>query len=431
MEREEYQPLPTIPYVTSEQGIGGKIKVLPEDFIVGEVIKNTEKIILDPRMSNFNLPGKKGLFIHGVLIKKNIDTETALNIVAKTLGVSRKDIGYAGIKDKRAFTAQRISIWGLSKRFIEKGSLDFEQENIKLKGTTLRMEDIRLGRLAGNFFEITVRDITLDKETIKSRLETIIQELQDFGGIINGFDIQRFGEYRPISHTVGKYVILGKTRNAIKAYIGKTFGSEEEREKTARELYWKTENPHKTLALLPSHLHFERIMLRYLIEHPTEYMKCFEAISRQFVKLFVHAYQAYLFNNYLMKRYHYYSNDFKSPIEGEKVINKEVFAPILGAKVNLEGKVKEIYREILAKEGLSAEIFRDKKISKIGGKGTYRQILSKPINFRIIAINEDELNPNSLKLTVSFELQKGSYATLLLNEIMKINNVQKNSWREI
>ena len=55
----------------------------------------------------------------------------------------------------------------------------------------------------------------------------------------------------------------------------------------------------------------------------------------------------------------------------------------------------------------------------MGGKGTYRQILALPNRYQVISITKDELYPNNLKLTLAFELQKGSYATLVLREIIK------------
>jgi len=405
-----------LPYTTTTKGIGGIIKHLPEDFIVGEIIENNQ--ILDPRASNFNLPSHKGLFVHGVLIKNNINTETALSILARILNISRKDIGYAGTKDKKALTAQRISIWGIAKKFRGKNSLDFETSNVKLKGTIQSLRETRLGDLLGNYFEITIRNITLDKDTIMSRVNNTYREIKSFGGIINGFDLQRFGDKRPLSHTVGKLLILKKPQEAVRFYIGKIFGNENQEEKKARNYYWKTENIEETLKLLPTNLHFERRMLLYLSTHPRNYEKCFQAVSRQFEKLFIHAYQAYLFNSYLIKR-HQISNDFTKPIDGEKIINNQVFAPILGAQIKVTGLAKKIYEEVLQKEGISFRDLENKEVVKMGGKGTYRQILALPNRYQVISITKDELYPNNLKLTLAFELQKGSYATLVLREIIK------------
>ena len=76
-----------------------KIKQIPEDFIVNEVID----IKLNP----------KGSYSYFILKKKDYATPAAIEKIARFLNIPVKKVGYAGAKDRRAVTTQLISIEGL------------------------------------------------------------------------------------------------------------------------------------------------------------------------------------------------------------------------------------------------------------------------------------------------------------------------------
>ena len=73
-----------------------KIKQIPEDFYVKELIK-----------LNFS-PGNYTYFL---LKKENLTTMQALELISNKSNVDIKDIGYAGNKDKNAIAEQNISIF--------------------------------------------------------------------------------------------------------------------------------------------------------------------------------------------------------------------------------------------------------------------------------------------------------------------------------
>ncbi len=52
-------------------------------------------------------------------------------------------------------------------------------------------------------------------------------------------------------------------------------------------------------------------------------------------------------------------------------------------------------------------------------KGSFRPIITKPLGLKILEYSNDEFFPNRYKMKIEFSLQKGSYATLLLREIVK------------
>ena len=60
--------------------------------------------------------GENGLFTHFVIRKAGLDTPEAVRLIAQKLDISGEDIGYAGNKDKKAITIQRMSVWKVGPR---------------------------------------------------------------------------------------------------------------------------------------------------------------------------------------------------------------------------------------------------------------------------------------------------------------------------
>ena len=107
-------------YSTTTKGIGGLLKKRISDFIVGEITldKKTLKNIAfgeweEKREVEFEpteQPEEKE-YLHFSMEKFNQDTNTALRKITRQCHCSQKRLGYAGMKDKRGITSQRISFW--------------------------------------------------------------------------------------------------------------------------------------------------------------------------------------------------------------------------------------------------------------------------------------------------------------------------------
>jgi hypothetical protein len=135
--------------------LGGKLRVLPQDFIVEEVWENRVCDINQPLSTHVGDQGNSTLqepkdYLHFTLVKHNWDTIRALNYIRRKIGVSLKRFGFAGMKDKRAVTAQRVSLW--------KGRADvlahLKLHEMFLKEFEYADERINLGNAVGNRFTI-------------------------------------------------------------------------------------------------------------------------------------------------------------------------------------------------------------------------------------------------------------------------------------
>jgi tRNA(Glu) U13 pseudouridine synthase TruD len=89
----------------------------------------------------------------------------------------------------------------------------------------------------------------------------------------------------------------------------------------------------------------------------------------------------------------------------------EVFGFLTDCK---DDNVAKYYEEILTKEGIKREDFLIKQLKKISMEGTKRKLYLDINNFSYIW-ESDEMFPGKNKCTLTFELGKGSYATVLID----------------
>ena len=117
--------------------------------------------------------------------KKDLTTWQMLQAFSEQIGIKLSDIGYAGLKDKNALTYQYISI---NKKY-EEALKNFSHSNIKIIETIKHNNKIRIGHLKGNRFFIRLKKVDkVNALKIENVLEIIKKE-----GMPNYFGYQRFG----------------------------------------------------------------------------------------------------------------------------------------------------------------------------------------------------------------------------------------------
>jgi tRNA pseudouridine13 synthase len=135
--------------------------------------------------------------------KKELTTWEMLDIISGYIGIRRRDIGYAGLKDKHAMTIQYIS---LPVKFSEE--LDsFTHDKIKILETTRHNNKIRVGHLKGNRFHIRMKKVL---GVQKDKLDSVLGWIKA-NGVPNYFGGQRFGTDGN-NWEDGKKLIEGKLR---------------------------------------------------------------------------------------------------------------------------------------------------------------------------------------------------------------------------
>ncbi len=138
--------------------------------------------------------------------KKNLSTLELVSAIAKYLGIKNKEIGYAGLKDKHAMTKQYISLHKKHEESLE----NFNLENVKILSRTYHNNKIRIGHLVGNRFYIKLKKVN---PTAASKIDEALKSI-DKNGMPNFFGYQRFGRDGD-NHIDGEKIAKGdkKERN--------------------------------------------------------------------------------------------------------------------------------------------------------------------------------------------------------------------------
>jgi tRNA pseudouridine13 synthase len=430
-------------YTSKTSGLGGIIKRSIEDFIVEEILIDGSKASIHPEENRVVL-AEHGRYLICVLIKRGWDTLLAAEKIAKALGISPDRIGFAGIKDAEALTAQYISLGGMSVERLSGISL----ENIYVKPLGFSNNDVSSKKLFGNKFTITVNSIRLKESTVLRRIRRINDELADFGGVPNFFGHQRFGTVRPVTHVVGRNIIKGDFKSAVLTFL--TFESplENPRIRILRREINETMDFKKALKKFPEIYIYERLMLTHLSRSPNDFLGALNKLPLNLRKLIVQAYQSFLFNKILSERIKRgiplneaqvgdyvlklddlglpTNNPIKVELGNVSSINKEIkdgkmviAIPLIGLKQQLsEGLQGEIEGEILERENLKQEDFRNSHKIKVNIPGGLRAALMRIMDFSF-EISKDRIEPLKNSVKFRFTLHKGGYATILLREFVK------------
>ncbi|MBI2667125.1 tRNA pseudouridine(13) synthase TruD [Candidatus Woesearchaeota archaeon] len=349
------------------------------------------------------LPQEKGKYLYFQLHKKNYGTMDAVQAIARTLGVQEKQIGFAGNKDKRAVTEQVCSVLGAGKERLQR----IQIPGIKIIFLGYGDTPISLGDLQGNSFEIVIRNV---EENELPRKVSFIP---------NYFDEQRFGKENII---FGKHLLRKEFAEAVNCL----------------------ENAD---------------LFQYLQTHPNDYVGALKLLSIRLLRLYLNAYQSYLWNETLAR---YLQGKSEKVIEIPYSLGKFVFLeeknleeiglkidfqklqiPIIGfdyeSKKNKE--TEKIIAEIMQKEELTAQDFILKQIPQLTLEGDLRKafVEVKDLQIGVVAgakrkqlenpqifvFENDDFHSGKKKVKVSFTLPKGSYATMVIRGMMVELSSQK------
>jgi len=436
-------------YASQSLGIGGKIRQFTEDFVVEEVLMDGSKAQVSPTETLQPIGG--GRYLICVLVKRDWDTFLAVKKGARVLGISPKRIQIAGIKDAKALTAQHVSIRGVTPERVSR---------VKIRDITvhpLRFSDGRVYSqlLLGNQFYITIRTISHSSFVIEKRVKNIQNELSSLGGVPNFFGHQRFGTVRPITHLVGKFLVRGDLEKAALTFLAKPSPYEHPESREARQKLQDTQDFAEALRCFPNHLRYERFMLVRLAKQPDDFIGAFRKLPSKLRRLFVQAYQSFLFNKFLSQRLKHgidfnevHVGDYVMHLDGHGLPTNEfeqatfqslsnvkkalkenkmqVAVPLVGFKQHpSKGVQGEIEKEIIKDEDVIPRNFYIPSLPEISAPGRLRTVLVPITDLSVEEASRDSANPPKRKLGLSFRLHRGSYATVLLREFMKPRNLIK------
>jgi len=378
---------PTLPYLSAPlPGIGGKLRATANHFVVEEL----------PLYE----PSGEGTHLYLNLTKSGLTTKEVQTRLEAILQVANNSVGFAGMKDKDACTTQTFSVpvdfattpeaaAAADQQLVEKITAELP---VTIHWARRHGNKLKAGHLLGNRFRITVTDLALPVDEALVKAEAIATLLRQ-RGLPNFFGAQRFG--------------------------------------------FNGENVEKGLALIQNKRRERNPWLR---------------------KFLISAYQSYLCNRYLTRRIeldafdHLLLGDVAKKhetggmfevtdlaAEEPRYLAQEISftAPMYGAKMwAAQAEAGALEEAIQAEAALEAADWRKVKVD---GTRRYGRILLPELTITPKMIppvaagdrenvadsqgeegEEENTAHNGEALEFTFVLPKGSFATVLLREFMKV-----------
>ena len=397
-------------YGTESPPCRARMRASDDDFRVTEVV-NLEDL------KGEESPGAFPLYR---LEKRGSDTFHVARRISKEL---ESGVSFGGLKDKRAAAIQYLtptSTRSRRPRLIEDPSFKAE-----LIGYITR--PFSRSRVAGNSFEITLRETCGEVEARIEEAYSLCRQRR----LPNFFGLQRFGTRDPVTHLVGHALLRGDFEEGIRYLLSEPRMGEEESVREARGMAANGMYAEALRGFTESQ-DLEKMAARRLVEKPGDFLGAFRALPLGIRRLFVHAYQSYLFNRSLTKAL-LDSLDISVAVPGDNwsqlAADGLTAGGVHGAReVPLEGALPLIqlvgysYRdygsrfdravtEVLGEEGITPREFYVKDAQEISAEGGFRRA---PMTARDLSY---ELSGGNA--TLSFTLARGEYATTLLREILK------------
>jgi tRNA pseudouridine13 synthase len=421
--------LPDPVYLTKDlPGTGGLIKQHLEDFRVEEI----------PAYPAAGV----GTHCYLQIEKRGFSTMAAADILAKALGRKNMDIGYAGLKDKQAITTQWFSVEHLDTSRAKVLQTEGLPTGMKVVGITRHNNKIKRGHLAGNRFIIKIRNpewaragFSLDEPA--KRAQAILESLKKTG-VPNFFGPQRFG-MRKDNHMLGLALITGDAKAFTDRFLGDPDESVDHGGVLAARQSFKKRNYENALHQWPGHLRDERAALSAMVRAKGNPKRAMFAVDMKLKQLLVAAFQSYLFNKVLERRLpkmtivlpgdycekHENGAAFLVPADPDAAAKEQPRAdaheisptgPLFGSRMSKPESIVGVMEEEVLKEfNLTPASFDGEGGKGMSAPGGRRSLRLFPTELSL-ATGDDHRGPF---LELAFTLPSGSYATVLLGEVMK------------
>lgn len=401
-------PSSILSYITEGlPGIGGTIRARPEDFIVEEV--------------PLYKPSGSGNHLYLLLEKQGMSTFEAVWKLAKALGRKPGEFGIAGLKDSDAVTRQLVSIEGVT----EKDVSELSVEGIRILEVSCHKNKLKTGHLKGNRFRIVIQG---PLQGGMPRAVEVLERLKE-QGVPNFFGPQRFGLFGN-THLLGRALIKRDWRSFVDILL--TTPRDEDSPNPEHDQVvacYRDGDYEGALAHLGRNTKYERQVLTALSRRPDRFDRAVARIEKRMLRFYLSAFQSDLFNQYLTRRLDRIDQLEEGEVatihrngasflvedvrkESQRLTGFEISpsGPLFGAKMlRARGRCGLLEKELLEEAGFKLEEI--KGVFGISLKGARRPLR--------IPLKTYEIEEVDRGLALSFYLPHGSYATVLLREVMK------------
>jgi len=428
-------------YCTDGPSIGGRLRDRFEDFVVEEI--TPDGTVLEAKEwpsetavgSTVSIQGVRSKYVQFVLQKMGLSTLDAATIVAAAVKVSRHLVTYAGLKDKRALTVQAMSLPAQAFESLCRIHLS----RIAVREPQYVRRPIQIGDLWGNRFTIVLKDLKVDCDIASTLADSLRGR-----PILNYFGVQRFGVARPFTHLIGKSLVKKNYEEAVRLMLSTTRdfewqGPAEEELQTFEGVPFSEDSSDR----ITKGARYEQAVAQHIIKHPADYERALARVPPRVLTILVHSYQSYLFNRLLSLRAKS-GLSISEPAPGDFIIQLDqthsgrdswlfvndrnleerrglvrsgsygLAAPVPGYSTKLPpSKQSDLLRKILKDENLDLKEFRNMNARPLDSPGGLHLVSIVPTDMHTQCTDS--------AIVLRFNLRKGSYATVILRELMKTN----------
>ncbi|MCX8068453.1 MAG: tRNA pseudouridine(13) synthase TruD [Anaerolineae bacterium] len=392
-----------------------RLKVVPEDFIVEEVLRPLEG----------KGEGKSGGPCVLYRVQKRATTTLEVQArMARALRLPRSAVSFPALKDRDAVAVQYATVRAGALRAPARiEGPGFVAERIGSLPHPLSPAD-----LAGNRFAITVRDLSREEaEALGQRLERAAAE-----GIPNYFDEQRFGSRTAAGDFPGRRILLRDAEGALRAHLAEPQAGDPPQVRVFKQevaQHWG--DWHYLLNIAPRPSNF-RSVLTFLCDHPTDFRRALNLVTPRLLSLYLAAYQSRLWNRIAAR---YLTVLLGNPeefleIAGEPLPLFSGMASRLPAGLAVllphhqaryeEPLLAKIVADVLAAEGLTVSDLKPRLLERAYLSRGERALGLFPKDSEASEPLPDERFPGRWSVRLRFTLPPGSYGTLVIKALKRI-----------
>eukprot|EP00752_Nemacystus_decipiens_P017519 g15702.t1 len=288
------------------------------------------------RRSRASWPEGRGEYLEFSVYKAGRSTSEVVEALCQCLHIKHTRMSYAGAKDRRAVTAQKMRCWRLPAEDIHeaqaKGRL--AKHGIMVSDYRFTDTDLSLGGLKGNHFEVLLRPppggwgsgeaaaaaaaMAAEGGRATSPAEAF-RRLRD-EGFVNFFGEQRFGRDGTNNVDVGLLLLGGEWGGAIDRIMA-PHPADNKMVAEAKMSFFRGDDNAYTTSLFPRNAYVERKLLKALREVRSDPLRAILELPREASLMYVQAYQSLLWN-YAASRRMGGEFDRRMAVEGDLVMTK-------------------------------------------------------------------------------------------------------------
>ncbi len=387
--------------------MGYVVKAKPEDFVVEE---------------QADLPlSKHGEYAVYRLVKTDRNTDEVMQSYARHAGVLARDCAYGGRKDKHGITSQYVTIRS-------RNICPVENKFYTLRFVGFMDRPMGPDLIDGNAFTVIVRKLSRQDVTHAYQEIACIKQC----GFANYFDDQRFGSFDKKQGFLAEKILKKEFNGALKIYLTSVRAQDRRSEKERKSFFFERWRDWEACSNR-AETDFEKKAFLYLKGHPNGFLALLQEIPRHELSIYFSAFQSFLWNEierrYMLQQdvpllrhegavgeYMFYRH---VPVSHLQQLQETVI-PMPGSKAVMPGEpIDSLYQSVLAQHKITKGLFNGQKVRTVYCKSFPRAAVVMPRDL-VLSEHEDDMYAGAMKLSLSFFLARGAFATMLIKRIFSV-----------